>query len=212
MNEDEIKIPEKEEKEDEDVPYIRLSPMMRTGIALGVILVIGLGIYFAVHFYQEWKENQTVTVAKVEKQMDPKEMNYDDYVAHFAEKGIKPIASYVYNVEVPEKERAAVDPMYNDQYIGYSENKTLNASLFPTEDGNLLILYNPKNKVVFSVAQWDKDYKSSLEISKLMGEKAELTAKAVKESNPSKKQDIEKIKEMNNQLLKLAQKNIKIPG
>lgn len=200
---DEFK-PINDEMEDNQ-PYKRFGPVAKSLITIGFLLFIGAGIYFAIQFYQNWKEENVLTVEKVEQQMNIDETTYEDYLFNFKRAGIEePIAEYVYNVKIEETRRKEIDPMFNDSYIGYFENEDINGALWEVEDGYLHFLYYPDTKEVISLVQWDDDYELGLQIKKKKGEKALLTKEAIDEKNVNERNEIIKnIEELNNNLMEL---------
>ena len=186
-------------------PYRRFSPTAKASIVIGFLIFIGAGIYFAVQYYKEWKEEKAVTIEKVEEVMSTDGATYEDYVFNFKSAGIeKPIADYVYSVKIEGEGKEKVDPMYNDPYVGFFENKNLHGALWEVEDGYLHFLYDPETNEVVSMVDWSNDYETALEINKKRGEKSVLTLEAMNENDSNKRNEfVQQIKKLNDELVKL---------
>ena len=178
-------------KDDENEnPYRRFSPTAKASIVIGFLIFIGAGIYFAVQYYKEWKEEKAVTIEKVEEVMSTDGATYEDYVFNFKSAGIeKPIADYGYSVKIEGEGKEKVDPMYNDPYVGFFENKNLHGALCEVEDGYVHFFY---------------DSETALEINKKRGEKSVLTLEAMNENDSNKRNEfVQQIKKLNDELVKL---------
>lgn len=196
------------EAEDKNMQTPRFSPTVVMFIIIGLILFIGLGVYISIKYYQDWKENQMVTVEKVENQFNTTEHTYETYVSYFKSKGIhEPIAEYTFNVYIEGDGREEIDPMYNDPYIGYFENQNIQGALWKAEDGYIHFLYDTDTGEVIAIADWSDDYTLALEINKKSGEKAILTKEAMSETDQNKRNEIiEEIEAINTELLNLYSK------
>lgn len=209
MNEEFEETDSEQEELENEQERIRwfLNERVMAFVVLGTLGVLALGIYFGIQLYHDSKETEPTTVQKIKESADPDEMMYNDYQNLLASYGVKePIETFVYNVQIPEEERAKLDTMYQDPYIGFEENEDLNASLFKVDEKYLFILFNPNTKAVVETLEWSDNNELSLQIYKLRGEKAVLTKETVQETNVAKKEENKtKIDEMNRQLGELIQ-------
>ncbi|RKO61879.1 hypothetical protein Cdeb_01374 [Caldibacillus debilis GB1] len=118
----------------------------------------------------------------------------------------KPKSSFSYNVEIPKEEREKLDPLWQDVYLGFEENRDLTATLFKLKDGDLLLMYDTKTGEVISATPWKKDINQelALEILRTKGEKAQTTQKAAKATDLKERERLkEEIENLNAHLAEL---------
>lgn len=187
----------KEEKESK-----QMNPLVIIGLLIGIFIVVGVGIYFISQYQEKVQDEKELTQEEVIDYVNPEEIGYDGYVNFFERHEIKPIANFVYNIDIPEEERAAIDPFYNDPYVGYLYSGNVKASLFPTDDGqHIFLLYDVDTNEVLSNTKWDDNVDLTLQIYQTTGKKAELTKEAYDSKDEATKENkIQEIQKLNDEL------------
>lgn len=177
----------------------QINPIVITSIFVGILLAAGLIIYFG--FFQKEKEEDVnpATIENAIENVSQEEMTKESYSGRFSDFGVDVSETFIFNIELPEKERSLVDPMWNAAYIGFESNRDETASLYTMEDGTVFILSDTESDEVYSVVEWKtENVENSLEIVELQGKKALLSKEAIEETNETKKQKmIEEIAEIN---------------
>lgn len=175
-----------------------------SALLIVMILALAVGIYAFLQYRENLREKESLSVDDAVEFLTPGETAYEDYARLLESHGIlKPKSSFSYNVEIPKEEREKLDPLWQDVYLGFEENRDLTATLFKLKDGDLFLMYDTKTGEVISATPWKKDINQelALEILRTKGEKAQTTQKAAKATDLKERERLkEEIDNLNDKL------------